>query len=87
MNKFTKATINTYIKKNPILASKYTYESFQIILSFNFILSLTSYEIPIQHLPYIGFHVIMSMNKYLLKNKENKRKKQRIKKTKERNKE
>ena len=37
MNKFTKATIKTYNKKNPILASKHNLGSFQIILCIDFL--------------------------------------------------
>ena len=37
MNKFTKATIKTYNKNNPILASKHTLGSFQIILCIDFL--------------------------------------------------
>ena len=36
MNKFTKATIKTYNKKNPILASKHNLESFQVIFYIKF---------------------------------------------------
>ena len=35
MNKFSKATINTYSKKNPILASKHTRKNLQVSLNFN----------------------------------------------------
>ena len=35
MNKFAKATINTYTKKNSILSSKRTWENLQVILNFN----------------------------------------------------
>ena len=35
MNKFAKATINTNIKKNSILASKHTQENLQVSLNFN----------------------------------------------------
>ena len=35
MNKFAKATINTYTKKNSILSSKRTQENLQVILNFN----------------------------------------------------
>ena len=37
MNKFMKATIKTYNKKNPILASKHNLGSFQIILCIDFL--------------------------------------------------
>ena len=36
MNKFTQATIKTYNKKNPILASKHTLGSFQVIFCIKF---------------------------------------------------
>ena len=35
MNKFEKATINTYTKRNSILASKRTWENLQVSLNFN----------------------------------------------------
>ena len=35
MNKFAKATINTYSKKNSILTSKHTKENLQVSLNFN----------------------------------------------------
>ena len=37
MNKFIEATINTYHKKNQIMASKHTLRSFQVSLNFNFV--------------------------------------------------
>ena len=35
INKFAKATINTYSKKNSILTSKHTKENLQVSLNFN----------------------------------------------------
>ena len=37
MNKFAKATINTYSKKNSILASEHTKRSLQVTLNFNIV--------------------------------------------------